>query len=238
MKIDILAIAAHPDDVELSCAGTLLAHAARGKTIGIVDLTQGELGTRGSSALRLQEAEAAAKILGLSVRENLGLPDGFFENKPEHQMAVIRAIRKFQPEIVLTNAVQDRHSDHGRAAQLVRESCFLAGLAKVATEVDGLPQVAWRPKAVYHFIQDYYIEPDFIVDITPFWERKMASVRAFGSQFHNPASTEPPTPISSPEFAGFLEARAREFGHRIGVTFGEAFTAHRTIGVNSLFDLL
>ncbi len=237
MKIDILAIAAHPDDVELSCAGTLLTHAAQGKTIGIVDLTRGELGTRGSAELRLREAGAAAQIMGLAARENLELPDGFFENKPEHQMAVIRAIRKYQPEIVLTNAVQDRHSDHGRAAQLVRESCFLSGLVKIATETDGVPQPAWRPRAVYHFIQDYYIEPDFIVDITPFWERKMAAVRAYGSQFHNPDSTEPLTPISSPEFAGFLEARAREFGHRIGVTFGEAFTAHRTIGVGSLFDL-
>ncbi|MCU0355103.1 MAG: bacillithiol biosynthesis deacetylase BshB1 [Cytophagales bacterium] len=238
MKIDILAIAAHPDDVELSCAGTLLAHAAAGKTIGIVDLTRGELGTRGTPELRLQEANAAAQVLGLSVRENLGLPDGFFENRREHQLAVIQAIRRHQPEIVLTNAIDDRHSDHGRAAQLVRESCFLSGLAKIETADNGTPQAAWRPRVVYHFIQDYYIEPDFVVDITPHWETKLTSIRAFGSQFFSPESTEPVTHISKPEFLDFIRARALEFGHRIGTLYGEGFTVHRTPGVKNLFDLL
>ncbi len=238
MKIDILAIAAHPDDVELSCSGTLLAHAALGKTIGIVDLTRGELGTRGTPELRQQEAEAASKILNLHVRENLGLPDGFFENRKEYQLAVIRAIRRYQPEIVLTNAVNDRHSDHGRAAELVRESCFLSGLAKITTEASGTQQQAWRPRVVYHFVQDYYIEPDIIVDITPHWERKVEAVKAFQSQFFNAASTEPVTHISKPEFLDFIKSRALEFGHRIGVLYGEGFTAQRTMGVKNLFDIL
>ena len=238
MKIDILAIAAHPDDVELSCAGTLLSHAAAGKTVGIVDLTRGELGTRGTPELRLHEAEAAARVLGLSARENLGLPDGFFENRREHQLPVIAAIRRYQPDIVLTNATEDRHSDHGRAAQLVRESCFLSGLAKVETQDNGTPQAPWRPRAVYHFIQDYYIEPDFVMDITPHWETKLASIRAFGSQFFSPGSTGPVTHISKPEFLDFIRARALEFGHRIGTLYGEGFTVHRTPGVKNLFDLL
>lgn len=238
MKIDILAIAAHPDDVELSCAGTLLAQAALGKKIGIVDLTKGELGTRGTPELRLKEANAAAQYMELAVRENLGLPDGFFENTRMYQLPVIEAIRRYQPEIILTNAISDRHPDHGRAAQLVRESCFLSGLTKIITHDNGIAQAAHRPKVVYHFIQDYYIEPDFIVDITPYWEQKVRCIQAFESQFFNPTSQEPMTHIAKPEFLNFLESRAREFGHRIGTVFGEGFTTHRTPGVTNLFDLL
>jgi len=237
MKVDILAIAAHPDDAELSCAGTLLAHAALGKKIGIIDLTRGELGTRGTPELRQYEADQAAQALGLAVRENLGLPDGFFENNRASQLAVIKAIRLYQPDIVLTNAIEDRHSDHGRAAQLVRDSCFLSGLTKIHTEDNNNPQSAWRPKAVYHFIQNYYIEPDFIVDVTPYWDQKLESIKAFGSQFFDPASTEPVTHISKPEFIDFIRSRAVEFGHRIGTLYGEGFTVHRTIGVKNLFDL-
>ncbi len=238
MKIDILAIAAHPDDVELSCAGTLLTHAALGKSIGVVDLTRGELGTRGTPQLRQQEADSASAILKLQVRENLGLPDGFFENRKEYQLAVIAAIRRYQPDIILTNAIRDRHSDHGRAAELVRESCFLSGLVKIETLDKGIAQQAWRPKAVYHFIQDYYIEPDLVVDISAHWETKVAAIKAFKSQFFDADSTEPITHISKPEFLDFIKARALEFGHRIGTTYGEGFTINRTLGVKNLFDVL
>ncbi|MDJ1494917.1 bacillithiol biosynthesis deacetylase BshB1 [Cytophagaceae bacterium DM2B3-1] len=237
MKIDILAIVAHPDDAELACSGTLLAHAALGKKIGIVDLTRGELGTRGTPEIRKQEAAASAAILQLDVRENLGLPDGFFENTKEYQLEVIRAIRKHQPDIVLTNAITDRHCDHGRAAQLVKDSCFLSGLVKVETVDNGISQSAWRPKIVYHVIQDTYIEPDIIVDISSYWDKKEASIKAFGTQFFNPSSSEPITHISKPEFLDFQKARAIEFGHRIGVLYGEGFTTHRTPGVANLFDL-
>ena len=238
MKIDILAIAAHPDDVELSCAGTLLAHAALGKSIGVVDLTRGELGTRGTPQLRQQEADAASAALKLQVRENLGLPDGFFENRKEYQLAVIAVIRRYQPDIILTNAIRDRHSDHGRAAELVRESCFLSGLVKIETQDKGVTQPAWRPKAVYHFIQDYYIEPDIVVDISAHWDTKVAAIKAFKSQFFDADSTEPITHISKPEFLDFITARALEFGHRIGTTYGEGFTINRTLGVKNLFDVL
>lgn len=238
MKIDILAIAAHPDDVELSCSGTLLAHAALGKTIGIVDLTKGELGTRGTPEIRQQEADAASAVLNLHVRENLGIPDGFFENRREHQLAVIRAIRRYQPEIILTNAIRDRHSDHGRAAELVRDSCFLSGLIKIETDDNGTAQAAWRPKNLYHFIQDYYIEPDIVVDISAHWEQKVASIKAFKSQFFDESSVEPMTHIAKPEFLDFIRSRAMEFGHRIGTLYGEGFTVNRTMGIRNLFDIL
>jgi bacillithiol biosynthesis deacetylase BshB1 len=241
MKLDILAIASHPDDAELGCVGTLLSAAAQGKKIGIVDLTRGELGTRGTPEIRAEEAADSAKILGLHARENLGLPDGFFRNDREHQLPIIAAVRRYQPEIVLLNALHDRHPDHGRGSQLASEACFLAGLRMIETlDADGQPQAAWRPKQVYHYIQDRQIAPDLVVDITPHWETKLASIRAFRTQFHNPESTssEPQTYISGANFFNFLEARAREMGHIIGVDFGEGFTAERALGVRDLSTLL
>lgn len=238
MKLDILAFAAHPDDVELAASGTILAHLALGKKIGIIDLTRGELGTRGSAELRDEEARRSSEILGIHARENLRMRDGFFVNDEAHQRKIIEMIRKYQPEIVLANAEFDRHIDHGRAAQLVHDACFLSGLRKVETSHDGKLQDPWRPSAVYHFIQDYHTQPDLIVDITPYFETKMRSVRAFSSQFYNPESTEPESPISSKDFLEFLESRSREFGRVIGVTYGEAFTVKRTIGTRDLTKLL
>jgi len=241
MKLDILAIASHPDDAELGCVGTLLGAAAQGKKVGVVDLTRGELGTRGTPEIRAAEAAASAKILGLHARENLGLPDGFFRNDREHQLPIIAAVRRYQPEIVLLNALHDRHPDHGRGSQLASEACFLAGLRMIETlDADGQPQAAWRPKQVYHYIQDRQIAPDFVVDITPHWETKLASIRAFRTQFHDPASSsnEPQTYISGANFFNFLEARAREMGHIIGVDFGEGFTAERALGVRDLSTLI
>jgi bacillithiol biosynthesis deacetylase BshB1 len=238
MKLDILAIAAHPDDVELGCSGTVLSHIAAGKKAGVIDLTQGELGTRGTAQTRKAEAEAASKILGLSVRENMRFADGFFLNDKEHQLALIAAIRKYQPEIVIANAIHDRHTDHGKASQLISDSCFLSGLRRIETLHEGQSQAAWRPKVVYHFIQDRFIKPDLVVDVTDFWERKIESIKAYKTQFFDPNSTEPLTHISTPEFLNFVEARGREFGHAIGVTYGEGFTTERYIGVRSLFDLL
>ncbi|WP_242928228.1 bacillithiol biosynthesis deacetylase BshB1 [Pontibacter vulgaris] len=239
MKLDILAFAAHPDDVELGCAGTLIAHIAAGKTVGVVDLTRGELGTRGTPEMRAAEAEDASKIMGLLVRDNLDFADGFFQNDREHQLKVVQKIRQYQPEIVLMNAIYDRHPDHGRGSQVVSEACFLAGLKMIETIGDnGEAQQAWRPKAVYHFIQDRYIQPDIVVDVTPFWEKKMETIRAFKSQFYNPDDTSPNTYISSPDFLNFIEARAQEYGHAIGVKYGEGFTTERRMGVRSLFDLI
>ncbi|MDX5437229.1 MAG: bacillithiol biosynthesis deacetylase BshB1 [Pontibacter sp.] len=239
MKLDILAFASHPDDIELGCAGTVIAHVAAGYKVGIVDLTQGELGTRGTAEIRLQEAEDAAKIMGVSVRDNLSLADGFFQNDRESQLKVIQSLRKYRPEIVIANAVHDRHPDHGRGGALVSEACFKAGLKMIKTQdEDGAEQEAWRPKVVYHYIQDRLITPDVIVDVTPHWEQKMDTIRAFKSQFYNPNDTSPNTYISSPEFLDFVEARAKELGHSIGVTYGEGFTKERHLGVKNLFDLL
>lgn len=239
MKLDILALGAHPDDVEMSCAGTLLAAAAVGKTIGIVDFTRGELGTRGTPAIRAAEAAAASRILGLSARENLGLPDGFFRNEREHQLPLIAAIRRYQPDVVLANAIHDRHPDHGRAAQLAADACFLAGLRMIETlDDDGQPQNPWRPRNVYHYIQDHALTPAFVVDISAHWPTKQASIQAYSSQFFNPASTEPATYLSNQQFLQFMEARARDFGHRIGVAFGEGFTTHRPVGVREVGELL
>jgi N-acetylglucosamine malate deacetylase 1 len=238
LKLDILAIAAHPDDVELTCAGTLLVHAALGKKTGVVDLTEGELGTRGSAEIRREEAAAAADILGLSVRENMRFADGFFQNDPAHQRALIAVIRKYRPEIVLANAIDDRHPDHGRGAKLISDACFLSGLRKVETHFNNTPQEAWRPRAVYHVIQDRFIRPDFVVDITPFWETKLAAIKAYRTQFFDPASQEPVTYISTPDFLDFLSARAQELGHSIGVKYGEGFTKDRQLGVRNLFDLI
>lgn len=237
MKLDILAIGVHPDDVELSCAGTILKEIAQGKKVGILDLCHGELGTRGSGPLRLKEAEAAAKILGVETRENLGMSDGFFSNDKEHQIAIARIIRKYQPEIVLANAVKDRHPDHGRAAKLIADACFYSGLRKIETEMDGKSQEAWRPKAIYHYIQDYFIEPDFVVDISPYVDTKIKAIKAFESQFYNPNSTEPESPISVANLFDFLKGRMSQMGRYIGADYGEGFTVNRPSGVNSLFDL-
>ncbi len=237
MKLDILVLSAHPDDAELGCGGTILKHVAEGRKVGVVDLTQGELGTRGTPETRASEAAASAVILGLTVRKNLGLSDGFFENKKQEQLEVVKAIRQFQPEIILANAIHDRHPDHGRGASLAFEACFLSGLRKVATTLDGVKQDPWRPTAIYHYIQSIFVEPDFVVDISDTWEKKMESIRAFKSQFYDSSSKEPETYISKPGFLNLLEARATEMGQAIGVKYGEGFTAKRWVGVRSLFDL-
>jgi bacillithiol biosynthesis deacetylase BshB1 len=238
MKLDLLVLAAHPDDAELGCGGTIVKHVEMGWKVGIVDLTQGELGTRGTADTRAQEAAASSKILGLTVRHNLGLPDGFFQNDRTHQLEVVKAIRHFKPKVVLANAIYDRHPDHGRGSDLAFTACFLAGLPKVLTTWEGKNQEAWRPKAVYHYIQSQSIPPAFVVDVSQQWERKMEAVRAYKTQFYDPASTEPETFISNPGFMKLLEARGIEFGYGIGVTYGEGFTARRMIGVNSLADLI
>jgi N-acetylglucosamine malate deacetylase 1 len=239
MKLDLLAISAHPDDVELGCAGTILASLAQGKNVGILDLTRGELGTRGTPEIRIAEAEAAAQILGVSVRDNVGIADGFFQNDSSNQLALVPYIRKYRPEIVLANAMEDRHPDHGKGAKLIYDACFLSGLRRIETiDEDGNPQEAWRPKFIYHFIQDRYIKPDFIMDITPYWKNKEEAIRAFRSQFHNPNSNEPNSYISSPEFLEFLEARSKEYGHAIGVKYGEGFTTQRIIGIDDLWSLM
>lgn len=239
LKLDILVLAVHPDDAELGCGGTIAKHVAMGHKVGIVDLTRGELGTRGSAEIRDREAAAAGEILGLAVRENLAIPDGFFENTKEYQLKVIEAIRKFRPEVVITNAYHDRHPDHGRASELVEASAFLSGLRKIETHGhDGQPQQEWRPKQVLHFIQDNYIHPDIIVDVTEHWDKKMASVFAYGSQFHNPEwENEPQTYISSPEFVQIVEGRGREFGKSIGAKYGEGFLSKKVLGVDHLLLL-
>ncbi|MEZ7885841.1 MAG: bacillithiol biosynthesis deacetylase BshB1 [Flavobacteriales bacterium] len=237
MKLDILAFAAHPDDIELSAGGTIIKAVKEGKKVGIVDLTKGELGSRGSSVIRGDEAAAAAEILGLSIRENLGLTDGFFEINQDSQLEVVRMIRKYQPEIVLANAVSDRHPDHGKGAELVHKSAFLSGLIKIKTEVDGEEQAAWRPKRVFHYIQDHYIEPDFVVNITDEFEDKLKSIMAYSSQFFNPVGDGVKTPISGEDFVKFIEGRARHMGREAGFEMGEGFTVSNPLGVESLFDV-
>jgi bacillithiol biosynthesis deacetylase BshB1 len=238
MKLDILVFAAHPDDAELGCGGTLAKHIRSGFKAGIIDLTRGELGTRGNVDIRAEEARKAAEILGLSVRENLGLEDGFFENNRENQLKIIQSIRKHQPDIVLTNATEDRHPDHGRAAQLVKTACFLSGLVKIPTYLEDQPQTPWRPRAVYHFIQSRYQEPDIIVDISEYWEQKESAFMAYRSQMYNPQSQEAPTYIASLEFFELVKARAIEFGNAIGRRYGEGFTISRKIGVDLLNHLI
>lgn len=239
MKLDILALSAHPDDAELGCGGTLIKHAKAGLRVGVVDLTKGELGTRGTPAQREQEAAEAGKIMGLAVRENLGLPDGFFRNEEAHQLKVVSAIRTYRPDILLANAVYDRHPDHGRGAEIARTSIFLSGLAKVVTkDTQGKPQEPWRPRALYHYIQSQPMKPDFVIDITDEWEQKMNSIKAFKSQFYDPSSNEPSTYISTPEFLRMLEARAIDTGHAIGVRYGEGFVTSRWLGVQKLTDLI
>ena len=237
MKLDILAFGAHPDDVELGCAGTILKEVALGKKVGIVDLTRGELGTRGSAEIRDKEAAAAAAILGVSVRENLAFRDGFFVNDEAHQLEIIKMIRKYQPEIVLCNAVDDRHIDHPKGSQLVSDACFLSGLIRIATSLDGEEQKAWRPKVVYHYMQWKNLVPDFVVDITGYVEQKTAAILAYSSQFYDPNSKEPESPISSKNFLESLNYRSRDLGRLTGLEHAEGFTAERYLAVSSLSDL-
>lgn len=236
--LDILAIAAHPDDVELAAGGTLLMHRKAGYKTGILDLTRGELGTRGNAELRAQEAAASAQVLGLDARENLGLPDGFFEQSDETLLALIRMIRKYKPGIVLCSAPADRHPDHGRASALVSRACYLSGLRKIASENGGHEQMAYRPAAVYHYVQDRMLKPDLVVDISPVFEQKMEAIRSFKSQFFHPGNNEPETPISGADFLEFVEARAREFGRMINTRYGEGFVTERPAGVKDLLKLL
>jgi bacillithiol biosynthesis deacetylase BshB1 len=238
MKLDILAFGAHPDDVELGCAGTLAKEISLGNKVGVVDLTRGELGTRGSAESRDREAAAAAKILGLSVRENLGMRDGFFVNDEQHQMQIIKIVRKYRPDIVLCNAIDDRHIDHGKGSKLVSDACFLSGLRKVETEIDGKSQEAWRPKQIYHYIQWKNLTPDVVVDITGFNDIKKEAILAYGSQFYTPDATEPVTPIATKNFLESLDYRARDLGRLIGTDYAEGFTAERYVAVRSLGDLL
>ena len=237
MKLDVLAFGAHPDDVELGCGGTLAKDAANGKKIGIIDLTRGELGTRGTAETRDEEAFNAAKILGVSMRLNLEFADGFFVNDKEHQLAIIKMIRKYQPEIVICNAIDDRHIDHGKGSKLVSDACFLSGLMKIETEDDGILQKAWRPKQVYHYMQWKNLEPDLAVDITGFIDKKMESVLAYKTQFFDANSKEPETPISSKNFTDSINYRSRDLGRLVGVEHAEGFTVERYVAVDSLFDL-
>ncbi len=237
MKLDLLVFAVHPDDAELGCGGTILKEKSKGRSVGIVDLTRGELGTRGTAETRATEAANAAKILGIDIRENIGMRDGFFQNDEAHRLQLIRMIRKYQPEIVIGNALHDRHPDHGRAGDLIYESVFLSGLSKIETEYEGAAQNAWRPRLLLQFIQDQYIKPDIMIDISNFWDQKMASVIAYKTQFYNPQENENKTYISSPEFLKSVESRAREFGKNIGATYAEGFTSRKLLGVKSIFDL-
>jgi len=238
MKLDILAISAHPDDIELSCSGTLIAHKTQGYTTGILDLTEGEMSTRGTIETRQKESAEASQIMGLSLRENLGLSDAKFDLSFENQLRVIKVLRKFRPEIILANALYDRHPDHVRAAELIEEAVFKSGLVKIETEGEKGIQSPWRPKKVYHYIQSVSLKPDFICDISAHMEEKMAAIRVFKSQFFDPKSTEPDTYISNPDFLKLIEARSREWGHRIGVSFGEGFVQRQSLGVKNLFDLI
>ena len=238
MKLDILAFGAHPDDVELGCGGTIAKEISFGKKVGIIDLTRGELGTRGSVEIRNQEAAAAAKILGVSIRENLDMRDGFFVNDEAHQLKIIKMLRKYQPEIVICNAIDDRHIDHGKGSQLVSDACFLSGLMKIETEIDGTEQEAWRPKLVYHYMQWKNIKPDFVIDISGFNEKRVEAVLAYSSQFYNSNSDEPETPIASKNFLESLNYRAQDLGRLIGTDYAEGFTVERYLAVNSLSDLI
>jgi|TARA_B110000093_G_scaffold99599_1_gene107080 bacillithiol biosynthesis deacetylase BshB1 len=238
MKLDILAISAHPDDIELSCSGTLIAHKSLGYTTGILDLTEGEMSTRGTPEIRQKESVEASQIMGISIRENLGLSDAKFDLSFENQARVIKVLRKYRPEIILANAPYDRHPDHVRASQLIEEAVFKSGLVKIETEDNGESQLPWRPQKVYHYIQSVSLEPDFICDISAHMEQKMAAIRVFKSQFFDPKSNEPDTYISNPDFLKLIEARSREWGHRIGVSYGEGFVQRQSLGVKSLFDLV
>lgn len=238
MKLDLLVVAAHPDDAEISAAGLLLKSIAQGKKVGVLDLTQGELGTRGSLEIRAAEAARASEILGLHVRANLRFQDARFNNDDVHRRELVRAFRRYQPEVIVANAPEDRHPDHSRAARLVQEAWFYSGLAKYETFLeDGAPQAAFRPRRVFHYIQDQYIQPTFVVDISPYFEQKMLAIKAFSSQFYNPESEEPETHISTNRFMHFLEARARTMGHFIGVEYGEGFIYHQPLDGEAFFSL-
>ncbi len=237
MKLDILAFGAHPDDVELGCSGTIAKEVSLGKAVGIIDLTRGELGTRGSVEIRDNESRLAAKILGVSVRENLNMRDGFFVNDEAHQLEIIKQIRKYRPEIVICNAIEDRHIDHAKGSKLVSDSCFLSGLIKIETEFEGQFQDAWRPKMVYHYIQWKNIEPDFVVDISDFIKQKTESILAYSSQFYSENSNEPITPIATKNFLESINYRSKDFGRLVGVEYAEGFTKERYLAVNSLSDL-
>lgn len=237
MKLDILAIGVHPDDIELACCGTLLSHIAMGKKVGLCDLTQGELGTRGSAKLRLEEAENARVMMGALVRENLGLADGFFDNSEASQKRIISIIRKYQPEIVLANAIVDRHPDHGRAAQLISDACYYSGLVKIKDDLNLAP---WRPKAVYHYVQDYNLSPDLVVDISPYMDQKIALIQCFSSQFFTEETQESSmadTPISGKDFLAFTRAKNRVFGRHAGYEYAEGFNVARPIATKNLFGL-
>ena len=235
MKVDILAIGAHPDDVELGCGGTLAKLIAEGKSVAVVDLTQGELGTRGTIVTRAAEAAEASKILGLKARENLKFPDGFILNTQEYQLEIVKKIRKYQPEIVFANAIEDRHPDHAKAAKLVSDACFLAGLVKIETESEGQKQTQSRPKQVFHYIQWKNIEPDFVVDISAFMEKKIEACLAYKTQFYDPKSTEPVTPIATKDFLESLTYRAQDLGRLSGVDFAEGFTTEKLLAFKN-FD--
>ena len=238
MKLDILAFGAHPDDVELGCGATIAKEVSLGKKVGIIDLTRGELGTRGSAELRMIEAKNAAKIMGVSVRENLGFADGFFINDKEHQLEIIKMIRKYKPEIVLCNAIDDRHIDHGKGSKLVSDACFLSGLVKIETTEEDKQQEKWRPKLVYHYQQWKNLESDFVVDVTGFIDAKTAAVLAYSSQFYDPKSTEPESPITSKNFIESINYRARDLGRLIGVEYAEGFTSERYVAVENLSKLI
>ena len=238
MKLDILAIGAHPDDVELGCGATIAKEISRGKKIGILDLTRGELGTRGSAEIRDDEAARSAKILGVTVRENLAFADGFFVNDKEHQLEVIKILRKYQPDIVLCNAIDDRHIDHGKGSKLVSDACFLSGLRKIETTLNDDVQQSWRPQHVYHYIQWKNLEPDFVIDVSGFVAKKMEAVQAYSSQFYDPKSKEPVSPISSKNFLDSIKYRAQDLGRLIGAEAGEGFTTERFVAVDNLDKLI
>ena len=238
MKLDILAFGAHPDDVELSCSGLLLVEKSRGQKIGIVDLTEGEMGSRGDAQTRYKESELATSILGADVRINLQMPDCFFENNQDNKLKVIRALRTYRPDVVLCNAPSDRHPDHGRGAQLVAESCFLSGLIKIETSDDHGPQEPWRPAHIFHYIQDRVLEPDFIVDISVHIDKKLESIKAYKTQFHNPDVDGPETYISKPEFLDLVLQANKLLGKRIGCNYGEGYISTKKIGLHSLSDII
>ncbi|WP_294818562.1 bacillithiol biosynthesis deacetylase BshB1 [uncultured Flavobacterium sp.] len=238
MKLDILVFGAHPDDAELSCGATIAKEISLGKKVGIIDLTRGELGTRGTAGIRDGEAAEAAKILGVSVRENLRFRDGFFTNDEAHQMEIIKMLRKYQPDIVICNAIDDRHIDHGKGSRLVSDACFLSGLRRIETEIDDTAQQAWRPKLVYHYIQWKNLVPDFVVDVTGFMDIKVASLMAYKSQFYDPESSEPVTPIATKNFKESILYRAADLGRLINSEYAEGFTVERYVAVNSLADLI
>ena len=240
MKLDILVFGAHPDDAELGAGGTIAKEVSRGKKVGIIDLTRGELGTRGTPEIRDQEAAKAANILNIAVRENMEFADGFFINDKAHQLEIIKMVRKYRPEIVLCNAVDDRHIDHGKGSKLVSDACFLSGLTKIDTKMEGEDewQEAWRPKVVYHYIQWKNLTPDFAVDVSGFIEKKTEAILAYSSQFFDPNSDEPETPISSKNFIDSVNYRARDLGRLIGVEYAEGFTVERFVGVDNLDDLI